>query len=151
MLVAAVLAGCGTDDEPSSSNTRPSPSLTEPAAPARNPSPLLTRGPPLTEAELAPLDERLRVAAWANKVAEARRLIRCGATVNAKDVTVQSAYLGHRRGPARSDPRILVPFGPGAAAGAPIAFRGARTGTYVWHCHILEHEDNDMMQNYVIA
>ena len=47
--------------------------------------------------------------------------------------------------------RILVPFGPGAAAGAPIAFSAGHTGTYVWHCHILEHEDNDMMQNYVIA
>ena len=21
-------------------------------------------------------------------------------------------------------------------------------GTYVWHCHILEHEDNDMMRPY---
>jgi FtsP/CotA-like multicopper oxidase with cupredoxin domain len=25
------------------------------------------------------------------------------------------------------------------------------SGTYVWHCHILEHEDNDMMQSFSIA
>jgi FtsP/CotA-like multicopper oxidase with cupredoxin domain len=47
--------------------------------------------------------------------------------------------------------RILVPFGAQAAAGAPLAFSASHTGTYVWHCHILEHEDNDMMQRYTIA
>jgi FtsP/CotA-like multicopper oxidase with cupredoxin domain len=53
--------------------------------------------------------------------------------------------------------RILVPFG-GTAAGVPAPFTGdPRTagvqrfaGTYVFHCHILEHEDNDMMQPYRI-
>ena len=53
--------------------------------------------------------------------------------------------------------RILVPFG-GTAAGVPAPFVGdTRTasvqrfaGTYVFHCHILEHEDNDMMQPYRI-
>lgn len=48
--------------------------------------------------------------------------------------------------------RIIVPFG-GAAAGIPAPFVGDSktakvqrfTGTYVFHCHILEHEDNDMM------
>jgi spore coat protein A len=24
------------------------------------------------------------------------------------------------------------------------------TGRYVWHCHILEHEDNDMMRPYEV-
>ena len=51
--------------------------------------------------------------------------------------------------------RILIPFG-GTAAGVPAPFVGdAKTasvqrfmGTYVFHCHILEHEDNDMMQPY---
>jgi spore coat protein A len=49
--------------------------------------------------------------------------------------------------------RIVVPFG-GKAAGIPASFTGdpagssapALAGDYVWHCHILEHEDNDMMQ-----
>jgi spore coat protein A len=47
--------------------------------------------------------------------------------------------------------RILVPFGPDAAGGAPLAIGTAFKGTYVWHCHILEHEDNDMMQRYEIV
>jgi FtsP/CotA-like multicopper oxidase with cupredoxin domain len=32
---------------------------------------------------------------------------------------------------------------PGAAPGAP--------ARYVWHCHILEHEDNDMMRPYEVT
>jgi len=47
--------------------------------------------------------------------------------------------------------RILVPFGARAAGGAPLAIGSSFTGTYVWHCHILEHEDNDMMQRYTIS
>ena len=93
LLAAVALGGCGADDEPRSSTTRPSPSLTERAAPELSPSPGPTRSPPLTVAEQARLDERLRDAAWANKVTEARRLIRRGANVNAKDETAQSAYL----------------------------------------------------------
>ena len=47
--------------------------------------------------------------------------------------------------------RIVVPFGAQAAGGAPLAIGATYTGEYVWHCHILEHEDNDMMQRYVIS
>ncbi len=32
-----------------------------------------------------------------------------------------------------------------------IVARFDRAGTYVWHCHILEHEDNDMMRPLVIT
>jgi FtsP/CotA-like multicopper oxidase with cupredoxin domain len=54
--------------------------------------------------------------------------------------------------------RIIVPFG-GTAAGIPAPFTGDKPdalvqhfiGTYVLHCHILEHEDNDMMQPYKIT
>jgi FtsP/CotA-like multicopper oxidase with cupredoxin domain len=64
----------------------------------------------------------------------------------------------------RTVTRILVPFGPGAAPGVPFGFDpGPHTmppghecdcdchhmwplaGEYVWHCHILDHEDNEMM------
>jgi spore coat protein A, manganese oxidase len=52
--------------------------------------------------------------------------------------------------------RIVVPFG-GTAAGISAPFTGDPkhgvqrfTGTYIWHCHILEHEENDMMQPYSI-
>ena len=47
--------------------------------------------------------------------------------------------------------RLLVPFGPNAAGGLPLAIGRSFLGTYVWHCHILEHEDNDMMQRYTIV
>ncbi len=54
--------------------------------------------------------------------------------------------------------RIVVPFG-GTAAGIPAPFVGDRknaavqhfAGTYVFHCHILEHEDNDMMSPYKVT
>jgi FtsP/CotA-like multicopper oxidase with cupredoxin domain len=45
--------------------------------------------------------------------------------------------------------RILVPFGANAAPGVP--FGNSFTGRYVWHCHILEHEDNEMMLHYEVV
>ena len=45
--------------------------------------------------------------------------------------------------------RILVPFGADAAPGVP--FGNSFTGRYVWHCHILEHEDNEMMLEYKVV
>ncbi len=49
--------------------------------------------------------------------------------------------------------RILVPFGPSAAPGVPFGSRVAKpfTGRYVWHCHILDHEDNEMMLPYEVV
>ena len=49
--------------------------------------------------------------------------------------------------------RILVPFGPTASAGVPFGHRLATpfTGRYVWHCHILDHEDNEMMLPYEVV
>jgi spore coat protein A len=46
--------------------------------------------------------------------------------------------------------RIIVPFGANAG-GSVTAFQASHTGPYVWHCHILEHEDNDMMQRFAIV
>jgi FtsP/CotA-like multicopper oxidase with cupredoxin domain len=46
--------------------------------------------------------------------------------------------------------RISVPFGPNAVPGKPMAIGAAHTGRYVSHCHILEHEENDMMMRYSI-
>ncbi|HEX7535451.1 MAG TPA: multicopper oxidase domain-containing protein [Dermatophilaceae bacterium] len=46
--------------------------------------------------------------------------------------------------------RIRIPFGPDAVPGRPMAIGKAYTGRYVSHCHILEHEENDMMMRYVI-
>lgn len=49
--------------------------------------------------------------------------------------------------------RIIVPFGPAAAPGVPFGTRLASpyTGRYVWHCHILDHEDNEMMLPYEVV
>jgi spore coat protein A, manganese oxidase len=50
--------------------------------------------------------------------------------------------------------RILVPFGPNADAGVPFGQRRKAnpfTGEYVWHCHILDHEDNEMMLPYEVV
>ena len=44
---------------------------------------------------------------------------------------------------------IMVPFGANAAPGVP--FGRSFTGDYVWHCHILEHEDNEMMLPYRVV
>lgn len=41
--------------------------------------------------------------------------------------------------------RLLVPFGRRAAAAVPFGDRNRFTGQYAWHCHILDHEDNEMM------
>jgi ankyrin repeat protein len=52
------------------------------------------------------LDRQLIAAAYANDVAEAERLIEAGANVNAKDETVQSAYL-IATSEVGDDPRLL--------------------------------------------
>ena len=51
--------------------------------------------------------------------------------------------------------RLMVPFGS-SGDGKPIAagsvfVPGAGEHNYVWHCHILEHEENDMMQYYKLV
>jgi mRNA-degrading endonuclease YafQ of YafQ-DinJ toxin-antitoxin module len=50
--------------------------------------------------------------------------------------------------------RLLVPFGPSAAPGLPFSQQHRAhplTGDYLWHCHILDHEDNDMMLPYKVT
>jgi len=53
--------------------------------------------------------------------------------------------------------RIRIPFGPNAVPNPlargrylPMAIGAAHTGKYVSHCHILEHEENDMMMRFTI-
>jgi FtsP/CotA-like multicopper oxidase with cupredoxin domain len=45
--------------------------------------------------------------------------------------------------------RLIVPFGAQAAANLP--FGNSFTGRYVWHCHMLDHEDNEMMLPYEVV
>ena len=42
-----------------------------------------------------------------------------------------------------------VQTSPGGSTRIIVKFDGY-TGRYVWHCHILEHEDNEMMRPYEV-
>ena len=46
-------------------------------------------------------------------------------------------------------PKDTVRANPGQVK--RIKARFDRPGDYVWHCHILEHEDNDMMRPYKVV
>ncbi len=45
--------------------------------------------------------------------------------------------------------RVLVRFAPQDGV-SPYPFDATAEPGYVWHCHILEHEDNEMMRRYMI-
>lgn len=45
--------------------------------------------------------------------------------------------------------RLVVPFGAQAAENLP--FSNSFTGTYVWHCHMFGHEDNEMMLPFQVV
>ena len=71
-----------------------SPASTRPPTPQATPRPTKeTPAPKLDAKEQARLNQQLIAAAWDNDVRRARSLIARGADVNAKDSTVQSAYL----------------------------------------------------------
>ena len=95
LSAAAALTGCGTDRDMERSGMSQSSPVSGPSVPASTPSP--SRAASVQPSQSAPdqsrLDEQLRDAAWDNDVANAGRLIERGADVNAKDETVQSAYL----------------------------------------------------------
>ena len=44
----------------------------------------------------------------------------------------------------------LFPFNPAAVLGTTDSFGFPGGPGYVWHCHILEHEDNEMMRPYLV-
>jgi len=45
----------------------------------------------------------------------------------------------------------LYPFDPTAPLGTVDSFGYPGGPGYVWHCHIIDHEDNEMMRRYEIA
>ena len=92
-LVAFATAACGAEDTATSS---PSAQATSPAASTAPPTPQpakTTQAPKPDAKERARLNQQLIKAAWDNDLRRARALIARGADVNAKDNTVQSAYL----------------------------------------------------------
>lgn len=92
--LALLLSACGggdpTAEPPADRERTTSPAVTTEAPTPSGAQTSAPQGAPLPQAEL---DRRLRAAAWANDVPRARRLVRQGADVNAKDDTRQSAYL----------------------------------------------------------
>src|SRR4030095_13637824 len=91
--VAFATAACGGEGAATSS---PSPPATSPAPSTARPSTPLaktTQAPKPSAKEQAKLNQQLIKAAWDNDLRRARGLIAKGADVNAKDNTVQSAYL----------------------------------------------------------
>jgi ankyrin repeat protein len=90
--VAFVTAACGGEGAATSS---PSPQATSPAAATARPSPQPAKTTQAAKpgAKEARLNQQLIKAAWDNDLRRARDLITRGADVNAKDNTVQSAYL----------------------------------------------------------
>jgi FtsP/CotA-like multicopper oxidase with cupredoxin domain len=56
-------------------------------------------------------------------------------------------------GPAGKFPRILRTIARDAYAGEVTRVRAQfnTAGQYVWHCHIVEHEDNEMMRPFRIG
>lgn len=101
-LLAAVLASaCSAGEAPApvAATSPPTPASSTPASPSSaasptpRPDPTRRNVPKPDAAEQARLNAQLIAAAWKNDVRRARALIARGADVNAKDDTVQSAYL----------------------------------------------------------
>jgi uncharacterized protein len=94
VLAAVVaLAACSAED-PATSD--PIPQAIPPTASTNPPTPKSTKEKPAPrpgEEQQARLNQQLIAAAWDNDLRRARSLITRGADVNAKDNTVQSAYL----------------------------------------------------------
>lgn len=83
---ALVVGACGS---PGTSKRTPAPvAETAPSAPSKTP-----KENPFVNLDQNTLDSKLIAMAWANDVPAARKLIEAGANVNAKDDTVQGAYL----------------------------------------------------------
>ena len=100
VLTAVVLtaAGCSGGKDPATPDTAPATTPAASTAPPQSPQPTprptkKTPAPKLDAKQQARLNQQLIAAAWDNDVRRAQSLITRGADVNAKDNTVQSAYL----------------------------------------------------------
>jgi FtsP/CotA-like multicopper oxidase with cupredoxin domain len=66
-----------------------------------------------------------------------------------KQVQVDHASPRRRRSPRRLGYKATVVAYPGQVTRVRAQFSTA--GQFVWHCHIVEHEDNEMMRPYRIG
>jgi uncharacterized protein len=96
-VTAIALATAACNSEKIATSGASTPAAASPAAPSSRPTPPRTVAPPPTRKpdakKQAALNQQLIAAAWKNDIRRARSLIDQGADVNAKDSTVQSAYL----------------------------------------------------------
>ena len=96
VLTAIALAAAACTSDETATAGPPTPVVTSSAIPTSRPTPketVATPRPKPNAQKQAALDEQLIAAAWKNDLRRARALIDQGADVNAKDNTVQSAYL----------------------------------------------------------
>jgi spore coat protein A, manganese oxidase len=72
--------------------------------------------------------------------------------VDARIYDKKVVYTGDAVGPEPGEEgwKDTVRTTPGANTRIMVKFEGY-TGRYVWHCHILEHEDNEMMRPYEVV
>jgi spore coat protein A len=72
--------------------------------------------------------------------------------VDARIYDKKVVYTGDAVGPEPGEEgwKDTVRATPGANTRIIVKFEGY-TGRYVWHCHILEHEDNEMMRPYEVV
>jgi ankyrin repeat protein len=92
--IALVTAACSSEE--ATTPGAATPTASSPATPSVRPTPQTSAASPaptLDAKRQAALDKQLIAAAWKNDLRRARTLINQGADVNAKDNTVQSAYL----------------------------------------------------------
>ena len=92
--VALATAACGSEE--AATLDAATPTASSAATPSIRPAPQRSVAAPTPKPDAkkqAALDEQIIAAAWKNDVRRARALIDQGADVNAKDNTVQSAYL----------------------------------------------------------
>jgi spore coat protein A len=92
--------------------------------------------------------EAMRAKAYARAPRERRQLARY---LSGKPVTPDINERGWKD-TLRANPgevtRFLVRFAPALGGGFP--FDATAAPGYVWHCHVLEHEDNEMMRPYTL-
>ncbi|WP_031508971.1 multicopper oxidase family protein [Streptomyces megasporus] len=73
------------------------------------------------------------------------------ATRDPRTGALSDIRIGRTRPPevGESGPKDTVMVPPGSVTRVKAHFD--RRGVYVWHCHILEHEEHDMMRNYEVV
>lgn len=70
--------------------------------------------------------------------------------MNPGEVTRVAVRWAPQDAPASAPGQNLYPFDPTAMMGTTDAFGFPGGPGYVWHCHIIDHEDNEMMRPYLV-